>query len=299
MKKTCLSIVLVVMLIGLVVQLCAESTVVPTGKTVGIIPLKHIRAVGAMWGIHAISLKDCFADKVPAWKADSSASSAPRPVAPVFDPRAGGVPPRVDQIPVGIDSIEPRIEPDTLVVRGDKDAVDRLIAAVALLDVPRKQVQVKCEIIEVCPEAADEVDSAAQLLSTQDENKATETALIAALRSAVSQSKARVIGTPILSVANDTPAVIQVSGPLRGMRFGVVPYIYGNGTITVSLNPSVTDRVPSSVEGQEPEVRTQELLADRRLEDGKSTVLGGFFVWDSEGASKKLLYFIVTVKIVG
>lgn len=154
-------------------------------------------------------------------------------------------------VPDGIDTIFPYQEDNSLLVRGEPDAIDELKNIIALLDVPVKQVSIKAEFVTV----TDQDVSAFGLnwsTSVLNSNVATDiggtgttagptitmniaqgniSATLTALRQ---KDRAHTILAPLISTLNNVPAQIQTSEQYPIFQSAISQGSVGGGNISTS-----------------------------------------------------------------
>lgn len=231
-----------------------------------------------------------------------------------------------DLRPDGIDAIIPFEQDNSLLVKGEDDAVQELKDLITLVDIPPKQVMIKAEFIEVStnitkrlgvdwllsrPNAAVQTNflpSGNVLAFVQSGN------LTANLRAELTDSGGKIVNAPIISTLNNTAASISVGKQIpfyqqvtqnngqtlvttsnvtyidASTQLQVLPQINGDNSITLILAPQVSDS-SGFVQGpdgqQAPQISQQVLSTARRVANGETIVVGGFIKKnDSNGRSR-------------
>lgn len=232
-----------------------------------------------------------------------------------------------DLRPDGIDAIIPYEADNSLLVKGEDDAVQELKDLITLVDVPSKQVMIKAEFIEVSttlsqklgvdwllsrPEYMVQTDfrpSGNVLAYVQTGN------VTANLRAELTTGGGKLVNSPIISTLNNTAATISIgkqipfyqsstqnngSGVLvtsssvtyidASTELNVLPQINGDDTITLILQPRVSDStgfVTGPNGEQAPQISQETLSTARIVASGETIVVGGFIKKnDSNGKSK-------------
>lgn len=218
--------------------------------------------------------------------------------------------------PDGIDQAVPFDLDNSIIVKGDEQAIQDFKNIIRMLDVPPKQVSIKAEFVEVKTTdvkafgidwSLDRLNESfsAPLSGTGNIVAAFATGnLTAALRAQLTEDIGTVINSPIISTINNqnafisinsqipywtsyntvtgTGTVIQQSTPnfiTIATELNVLPRVNGDGTITMTLSPNVGDtgNVVTGPDGtQIPEQRNETLFTQRRVANGETVVLGGF-----------------------
>ena len=173
----------------------------------------------------------------------------------VGGPGAAGAPNQASQqgglIPDGITNIFPYQEDNSLLVRGEQDAIDELKNIISLLDVPVRQVSIKAEFVTVSDSDLDAfgLNWATSVLNsniTSDIGGRGTTAgptiilnvaqgnVQATLTALKQQSRARTILAPLISTLNNVPATIQTSEQYPIFTQNVLQGNIGGGNIAAT-----------------------------------------------------------------
>ncbi|NIQ81152.1 MAG: hypothetical protein GTN93_24260 [Anaerolineae bacterium] len=218
-------------------------------------------------------------------------------------------------MPEGIDYIMPYELDNSLIVKGSDEGITELKEIVKQLDIAPKQVEIKAEFVEISTSQASSlgIDWSLQRMSSMFETQFNPKGnvivgyasgnVMANLRTQLLQHKAKMVNAPIISTLNNVPAVISISTvvpywtavmtspgegqlvtqnvvqflPVQSM-LTVVPRINGDGSITVFLQPTVseTGEPVKGPDGTEIPRTTQQMLqTNRRVMNGETIVVGG------------------------
>lgn len=232
-------------------------------------------------------------------------------------------------LPDGVELVQPFPLDNSIIVRGTDDGIAEFKELVHLLDIPPKQVSIKAEFIEV---STNDVKSLGIDWSLERLNETINTNfnpsgnvvvgvttgnLAASLRAELTRGSGQIINSPIISTINNefaqisigsqipywTTTVISagngqiVSSPqvnyLTIQTFlNVLPRVNGDGTITLTLMPSVQDtgRIFKDPTGNQeiPETRFQTLYTRRRVMNGETIVVGGFIRKDQSTSTTQI-----------
>jgi general secretion pathway protein D len=154
-------------------------------------------------------------------------------------------------IPEGITSIFPYQEDNSLLVRGEADAIDELKSIIQLLDVPVRQVSIKAEFVTVSDSdiSAFGINWNATVLNsnaTSDIGGGGTTSsptltlnvgqgnIQATLTALKQQSRAKTILAPLISTLNNVPATIQTNEAYPIWNQSVLQGNVGGGNIATS-----------------------------------------------------------------
>lgn len=154
-------------------------------------------------------------------------------------------------VPDGIDTIFPYQEDNSLLVRGEPDAIDELKNIIALLDVPVKQVSIKAEFVTVTDKdvSAFGLNWATSVLNsnvTTDIGGAGTTSgptitmniaqgnISATLTALRQRDRAHTILAPLISTLNNVPAQIQTSEQYPIFQSAISQGSVGGGNISTS-----------------------------------------------------------------
>ncbi len=217
--------------------------------------------------------------------------------------------------PDGIEQIQPFSLTNSLIVKGTEDGIAELKTIIHMLDVPPKQVQIKAEFVEV---STVDVKKFGIDWSLNRLNESFATAfgpsgnvlvgfsvgnLTAKMAAELSTNVGRVVNAPIISTINNMEASIEITRSIPYFTttttsdngtvitnsevnfididsyLDVTPRINGDGTITMFIDPQVSDtgNIVTGPDGEVvPEERDQSLSTMRRVGNGETIVLGGF-----------------------
>jgi general secretion pathway protein D len=220
-------------------------------------------------------------------------------------------------LPDGVDLVQPFPLDNSIIVRGTEEGIADFKNLVHLLDIPPKQVQIKAEFIEVSTNDVKRLgvdwslDRLNETISTNFNPGGnvvvglTTGNLAASLRAELTRNSGNIINSPIISTINNQYAEINIGSNIpywttvlvsvgngqvvqqQQMNqlqvqtyLRVLPRVNGDGTITLTLMPSVQDtgNVYNSPDGNQviPETRFQTLYTMRRVMNGETIVVGGF-----------------------
>lgn len=239
--------------------------------------------------------------------------------------------------PDGVDQAAPFDLDNSIIVKGDLEGIENFKRIVRLLDVPPKQVLIEAKFVEV---KTTDVKTFGIDWSLERLNESFNTAfgpvgnvvygftsgnLTAQLKAQLTQDVGRVINSPIISTINNQNASIQinnripywtstsyivdnniVNNPIVNWLnvttyLMVLPRVNGDGTITMSIQPTVSD-TGQAVTGPDgtsiPEQRDQTLFTQRRVADGETIVVGGF-IRKNETSSVQKIPILGDLPIVG
>lgn len=225
-----------------------------------------------------------------------------------------------DPVPFDLDN--------SILIKGDDDAIAQFKQMVRLLDVPPKQVEIKAEFVEISTNDAKKfgLDWSIQRLHESFETQFVPSGNVVfafatgnlSVRGAAQLTKdiGRIINAPIISTLNnqwadisithDIPfwtstTIITESGAVNSpyvefihidTGLGVLPRVNGDGTVTMVLQPRVSDtgqfiQGPGDVGGAF-ETRTQQLFTQRRVANGETIVVGGFIRKNDSNSIQKV-----------
>lgn len=218
-------------------------------------------------------------------------------------------------LPEGIDFVMPYDLDNSIVVRGDDEGIAEFKDLVHMLDISPKQVQIKAEFIEVSTTDAANfgIEWSVQSLNASFNTAFNPTGNViigvqtgnvsATLKAELSQTKGRVVNSPIISTLNNTPAsitigktipffssVVQTVGDGQTVNsqqltelpvqtyLWCLPRVNGDGSITLYMEPSIQDtgRIFEGAGTQFPERSFQTVKTNRRVMSGQTIVVGGF-----------------------
>lgn len=219
-------------------------------------------------------------------------------------------------LPDDIYMVMPYETDNSLVVRGTDVAIDELKQVIRMLDVAPKQVMIKAEYVQLTVSDEDKlgIDWTVQTMNASASSTGLNQGGTLAIRYGTgnidatlgalkSSSLAKVKNSPIISTINNVPALIDVGSqyvyftsytttPSNGSpiteynpqqidvdtSLWVLPRVNGDGTITVTIMPTVEDVVgmKNSPNGDQVPITTHQTLnTTRRVADGETIVVGG------------------------
>lgn len=212
-----------------------------------------------------------------------------------------------DPVPFDLDN--------SIIIKGDEDAIAQFKNMVRMLDVPPKQVEIKAEFVEVKTNDIKKfgIDWSLQRLDESFETQFGPSGnvlfafasgnLTVAAAAQLTRDVGTIINAPIISTLNNQWAEISITneipfwssttiitdtGPVTSpyvefihveTGLGVLPRVNGDGTVTMTLQPQVSD-TGQFIQGPGGtgafETRTQALFTQRRVANGETIVVGGF-----------------------
>ena len=228
----------------------------------------------------------------------------------------GGQPVGIFQPPEGtLDGIVANDIDNSLIVRGRPEAIEYIRRILRFLDIAPKQVLIRAEFITVSRNEIDKfgIDwNLARVNLTAGASGLADRAapvfvnyasgnLVANLRAQLTRGRGRVINAPIITTQNNMPASVSITVqdwilqefvvfnaqgqpttfsqpvPIFIPSFlSVIPRINADGTITLSLIPTLTTTERVRVGNQDlPRSTFQTVLTVRRVKNGETIVLGG------------------------
>jgi len=239
--------------------------------------------------------------------------------------------------PDGVTDARPFDLDNSIIIKGTEDGIEAFKKIVRMLDVPPKQVSIKAEFVEVSTTdikrfgidwSLDRIDQSFATSFLPSGNVVfgfNRGNLTAQIRAQLTNNIGRVINAPIISTINNQPAsigiqtqipywetistvvgtsVIQQAQPRFisvSTQLNVLPRVNGDGTITMQLQPQVSDsgNIVNGPSGQAlPEVKTQQLMTQRRVANGETIVVGGF-IRKNDSNSFQRVPFLADLPIVG
>ncbi len=218
-------------------------------------------------------------------------------------------------MPEGIDYLMPYPADNSLLVKGTPEGIEELHELIKKLDIAPRQVSIKAEFVEINTSESSNlgIDWSIQRLGQVFETHFNPGGnvvfgyangnVMANLRTQVLQNKAKLVNAPIISTLNNQPATIQIQKQIPywtssgyygtgntqttqtvnmlsiSSMLMVLPRINGDESITVTLQPQVSDQgeMFSAPDGssQLPAVNQQSLTTTRRVMNGETIVVGG------------------------
>lgn len=239
--------------------------------------------------------------------------------------------------PEGVSDARPFDLDNSIIVKGTEDGIEKFKKIVRMLDVPPKQVSIKAEFVEVSTTdikrfgidwSLDRIDQSFATSFLPSGNVVfgfNRGNLTAQIRAQLTNSVGRVINAPIISTINNQPAsigiqtqipywetistvvgtsVIQQAQPRFisvSTQLNVLPRVNGDNTITMQLQPQVSDsgNIVNGPGGESlPEVKTQQLMTQRRVANGETIVVGGF-IRKNDANSYQRVPILADLPIVG
>lgn len=230
-------------------------------------------------------------------------------------------------MPEGIEDVKPFDLDNSIIVKGDEEAIEQFKKIIRMLDVPPKQVQIKAEFIEVKTTDIKNfgIDwSLNRLNETFSTNFGPEGNVVfgfasgnltAQLKAELRKDIGRIINSPIISTINNQNAYISINTVIPywismqtivdgtvltqetpqfitvDTHLDVLPRVNGDGTITMILRPGVADtgNIIRGANGNAiPEQRQQELFTQRRVANGETIVVGGFIRKNESNSIQKI-----------
>ncbi len=239
--------------------------------------------------------------------------------------------------PEGVTDARPFDLDNSIIVKGTEDGIEKFKKIVRMLDVPPKQVSIKAEFVEVSTTdikrfgidwSLDRIDQSFATSFLPSGNVVfgfNRGNLTAQIRAQLTNNIGRVINAPIISTINNQPAQIAIQTQIPywetistvvgtsviqqatarmisiSTSLSVLPRVNGDGTITMQLQPQVSDsgNIVNGPGGQAmPEVKSQYLTTQRRVANGETVVLGGF-IRKNDSNSFQRVPFLADLPIVG
>lgn len=232
-------------------------------------------------------------------------------------------------LPDGVDLVQPFPLDNSIIVRGTWEGISEFKELIHMLDIPPKQVSIKAEFIEVSTNDVKRLGidwSLERLNETINTNfnpsgnivvGVTTGNLAASLRAELTKSSGNIINSPIISTINNEFAEINIGSEIPYWTtvmitsgtgnvvsdqqvnwlsvqtyLRVLPRVNGDGTITLTLMPSVQDtgRIYTDPTGNSeiPETRYQTLQTRRRVMNGETIVVGGFIRKDQSTSTTQI-----------
>ncbi len=222
-------------------------------------------------------------------------------------------------LPQGIDALYSYDVDNSIIARGTDDAIQQLKDVIRLLDVAPKQLMIKAELIQV-----NETDAktfginwsiargTVQMGNTFGGSSfATGNVYLnyasgnmaAQLLASLSESKGKVVNTPMVTTTNNMPVFIEIgqeipiiTSALTSIGLNqtanipqinvisitsglfVIPRINGDNSVTMTITPQIED-VPQTINnpsgGTIPIISTESITVTRRIMSGQTMVIGG------------------------
>lgn len=203
------------------------------------------------------------------------------------------------KLPSGIDLVAPREADGTLVVYGTAEGISQLKTLIGQIDQEHKKVSLRIEIIEVPKDETKKLSDAWCNANSNPEGNSivglTTGDLAKSLRDELAKIPDVTVNPPILvSTINNFPIrnSVSISTPdgMSATSIQLLPRINADGTLTLTLMPSITDPGPVTKDASGKEIREprfQTLYTRRRVMDGETIVVGGFI-----RDNKEMLFFV-------
>jgi len=218
-------------------------------------------------------------------------------------------------LPEGIDFIMPYELDNSLIVRGDEEGIEELKTIIGKLDIAPKQIMIKAEFVQITTSEAaalginwtlERMSSTLKTEFNPPGNVAIGYAngnIMAALRTQLSQQKAKLINAPIISTLNNVPATINIGTvepyltsqtifssqgvpntttvvqfmPIQTSLFVLPRVNNADNSITVNIMPQISNKTGTvdTPNGKVPIQTFQSLQTNRRVQNGETIVIGG------------------------
>ncbi len=256
--------------------------------------------------------------RMPGTDAEAGQQPPIRPPGTTNQPTQPGAPnqPGTTQslTPDGIEYMMPFPADNSLLVKGTPEGIEELHELIKKLDVAPQQISIKAEFVEISTSETTSlgIDWVIQRMGSVLETSFGPTGnvsfgyangnVMANLKTQVFRNKAKLVNAPIISTLNNTPANISIQKQIPywtssgyygtgtstttqqvntlsiNSTLMVLPRVNGDGSITVTLQPQVSDQgeMFTGPDGtQLPAVNQQYLSTTRRVMNGETIVVGG------------------------
>jgi len=238
----------------------------------------------------------------------------------------------------GLDGIVANDIDNSIIVRGRPEAIEYIRQILRFLDIAPKQVLIRAEFVTVSRNEIDKfgIDwNLARVNLTAGASGLADRAapvfvnyasgnLVANMRSQLTRGRGRVINAPIITTQNNMPASVSITVqdwilqefvvfnaqgqpttfsqpfPILIPSFlSVVPRVNADGTITLSLIPTLTTTERVRVGTQDlPRSTFQTVLTVRRVKNGETIVLGGL-VARQEDSQQVRIPILADLPVIG
>lgn len=177
-------------------------------------------------------------------------------------PGGTGTPGAGSLVPDGIDTVMPYEVDNSLIVRGDAEAIEELKAIISKLDIAPKQIMIKAEFVNIGinDESQLGIDWSLERLNTTFSANLGSTGnvrfgyangnVIATLQAMLRADKAKVVNAPLISTLNNVPAWITIEKQIPNWipqtvytSNGVANTLYYPQPLNVQTSLSVTPRI--------------------------------------------------------
>lgn len=285
------------------------------------------------------------AEQYPSYRQTGSTSpSAVRPGGGTTRPTAPGTTPTTAPTgqtglrPDGIDYITALDVDNSILVRGDDEAIFQLKEVIRMLDLPPKQVEIKAEFIEVSANLVNRlgIDWSFDNLNTSFNTGfvpagnvvigAASGNVTAVLRTELTSGKGKIVNSPIISTINNMEASIQIGQDIplfltslvstgtgsvvsgtqvssKSVNTGltVLPRINADDSVTMRILPTVSDtgKVYKGPDGTEVPATTYQFLQTSRRVMNEETIVVGGFIRRSENSNKQEVPILGRLPLIG
>lgn len=216
-------------------------------------------------------------------------------------------------LPEGIDMIMAYDMDNSLIVRGDDEGISELKSIISMLDIAPKQIMIKAEFVSIGRNDVSSlgIDWDLQRLNSTFSTAFgpggnvvfgyANGNLMATLRTQLRERKAKLINAPLISTMNNQPANIMFETgvpftntqtifnsqgtpttvtyqqilPIRSQLWVLPRVNNADNSITVLVQPTMSDTNEAITSGVLPVVNTQSLMTTRRVANGETIVIGG------------------------
>lgn len=241
--------------------------------------------------------------------------------------------------PDGIDNAVPFDLDNSIIVKGEEQAIQDFKDIIRMLDIPPKQVSIKAEFVEVSTNDLKHFGIDWSLEKLNDSFSAPMSGgmgnviatfatgnLSATLRTQLTKDIGRVINSPIISTINNQNAYISINSEIPywttyntitgtgtvieqsqpqfitiDTRLEVLPRVNGDGTITMTLSPGVADtgNIVSGPDGTQIPETRNQELFTQRRVANGETIVVGGFIRKNDSNSVSKVPILGDLPIVG